>query len=204
LLANEAECAQNRRRHRGDAAEAWSAPPQARQSVASARTQRSADDDALDARIRGYRDRAMNGAAIVPEIVAAFPEQFAAAEALRDFAKANRPEAPPTQDEAGVLILRTYTRSSKTYNASLRLALVGYGAQAGMLNRSLFEDMIVAHWIRRNPDTAPRSPTPLSVKGTSCRFCDLEGAYSLRVEEEEVSNGRFGAHRRVPLRDRLG
>jgi hypothetical protein len=73
-----------------------------------------------------------------------------------------------------------------------------------MLNRSLFEDMIVAHWIRRNPDTAPRSPNPLSVKGTSCRFCDLEGAYSLRVEEEEVSNGRFGAQRRVPLRDRLG
>jgi hypothetical protein len=30
------------------------------------------------------------------------------------------------------------------------------------------------------------------------------GRILLRVEEEEVSNGRFGAHRRVPLRDHLG
>jgi Family of unknown function (DUF5677) len=97
----------------------------------------------------------MNGAAIIPEIVAAFPRQFAAAEALRDFAKANRPSAPPTADEAGALILATYVRSSKTFNASLRLAFVGYGAQAGMLNRSLFEDMVIAHWIRRNPTEAP-------------------------------------------------
>jgi hypothetical protein len=92
---------------------------------------------------------------MVPEIVAAFPEQFAAVEVLRDFARANRPSVPPTPDEAGALILATYARSSKTFNASVRLAALGYGAQAGMLNRSLFEDMIVAHWIRRNPTMAP-------------------------------------------------
>jgi hypothetical protein len=51
---------------------------------------------------------------------------------------------------------------------------------------------------------APRSPTPLSVKGTSYQFCDLEGAYSVACRRREVSNGRFGAHRRVPLRDHLG
>jgi hypothetical protein len=35
------------------------------------------------------------------------------------------------------------------------LAGFGYGAQAGMLNRSLFEDMVVAHWVNLNPDEGP-------------------------------------------------
>ena len=43
------------------------------------------------------------------------------------------------------------------------LAALGNGAQAGMLNRSLFEDMIVAHWIRRNP----RRCAPMSRRKTS-------------------------------------
>jgi hypothetical protein len=106
-------------------------------------------------RLRLYRGPAMSCAGSVPEIVAAFPDQFAAVEALRDFARDNRPSEPPTPDAAGALILATYARSSKTFNASVRLAALGYGAQAGMLNRSLFEDMIIAHWIRRNPTDAP-------------------------------------------------
>jgi integrase len=31
-----------------------------------------------------------------------------------------------------------------------------YGEQAGMLNRSLFEDMIVAHWLKRNPGSSAK------------------------------------------------
>ncbi len=30
----------------------------------------------------------------------------------------------------------------------------GYGEQAGMLNRSLFEDMLIAHWVKRHPEKA--------------------------------------------------
>jgi hypothetical protein len=56
----------------------------------------------------------MSCAGAVPEIVAAFPEQFAAVDALRDFARSNRPSEPPTPDMSGALILGTYARSSKT------------------------------------------------------------------------------------------
>ena len=91
----------------------------------------------------------------VPEVVEAFPLAFEACEALLYFAVANRPDEPPNKDAAGRLIFRTYVRSSKTYQGSFLLAGRGYGVQAGMLNRSLFEDMLVAHWIKRNPDEAP-------------------------------------------------
>jgi hypothetical protein len=87
--------------------------------------------------------------------VAAFPAQFAAMESLLGFARRNRPTGPPSHDPAGWLIMATYARGTKTAQASFRLACLGYGAQAGMLNRSLFEDMIVAHWIRANPEEAP-------------------------------------------------
>ena len=71
------------------------------------------------------------------------------------FAVDHRPAAPPADDAAGKLIFRTYVRSSKTYQASFLLAGRGYGVQAGMLNRSLFEDMLVAHWVKKNPGEAP-------------------------------------------------
>lgn len=45
------------------------------------------------------------------------------------------------------LILALFTRSLDTTTASVRLAADGYGAQASMLNRSLFEDMIDVHWV---------------------------------------------------------
>ena len=90
-----------------------------------------------------------------PELLAKFLEPFAAVLALDEWVTGHRPTAPPSQGAAGELILRTYARSSKTYRASIILAGLGYGAQAGMLNRSLFEDMAVSHWIKLNPDHAP-------------------------------------------------
>ena len=56
---------------------------------------------------------------------------------------------------AGILILWTYARSTKTFQGSLRLCAAGYGEQAGMLNRSLYEDMLIAHWVKRHPTQAP-------------------------------------------------
>lgn len=90
-----------------------------------------------------------------PALLAEFPEEFGACQALQDFARANRPMKAPIHGAAGDLLMRTYARGSKTYQAVLRLAAAGYGEQAGMLNRSLFEDMVVTHWIMRNPKKAP-------------------------------------------------
>ncbi len=45
-------------------------------------------------------------------------------------------------------------RSTKTYRASVELARKGYGEQAAMLNRVLFESMAVARWINANEERA--------------------------------------------------
>src|SRR5919201_2694555 len=89
------------------------------------------------------------------DIVSAFEPQFAACDALYAFARSHRPSRPPSSEPAG-LILATYARGSKTYQGALRLAYLGYGAQSFMLGRSLWEDMLVAHWIKLNPKKAPR------------------------------------------------
>ncbi|MGH3481427.1 MAG: DUF5677 domain-containing protein [Nocardioidaceae bacterium] len=49
---------------------------------------------------------------------------------------------------------RLLARSTKTYRAAVQLARHGYGEQAAMLNRSLFEGMAVAHWVHANERTA--------------------------------------------------
>jgi hypothetical protein len=67
----------------------------------------------------------------------------------------NRPDPSGFTALEGVL-LDTYARSTKTFQAVIRLAYVGYGEQAFMLGRPLFEDMVVGHWIRRNPDAVQR------------------------------------------------
>jgi hypothetical protein len=54
------------------------------------------------------------------------------------------------------LILALFARSLDTATASVRLAADGYGAQASMLNRSLFEDMIDAHWVVTEEEAAER------------------------------------------------
>lgn len=41
-------------------------------------------------------------------------------------------------------------RSTKTFRAAFELASSGFGEQAAMLNRSLFEGMAVAHWVHKN------------------------------------------------------
>ena len=74
---------------------------------------------------------------------------------LYEFASNNRP-APQGFTAVEGLLLDTYARSTKTYQAVVRLAYIGYGQQAFMLGRPLFEDMVVAHWIRRNPKSVRR------------------------------------------------
>ena len=45
-------------------------------------------------------------------------------------------------------------RQTKTYRGSIELVRKGYAEQAGMLNRALFESMLVARWINANGPTA--------------------------------------------------
>lgn len=137
---------------------------------------------------------------IRPEIVNAFKPQFVASDALYGFARDHRPDAPPAPGAAGHLILATYARGSKTYQGALRLAYLGYGAQSFMLGRSLYEDMLVAHWIKLNPEVAPRQlddhrrMTLAVYEGELRRFgLDVPDAEQVDLEERARLRAEFGS-----------
>ena len=48
------------------------------------------------------------------------------------------------------IIVAEAARATKTFDAVIRLCALGYGEQAVMLNRSLFEGMAVGHWVSAN------------------------------------------------------
>lgn len=52
------------------------------------------------------------------------------------------------------IILAEGARATKTFGGVLRLAAGGFGPQASMLDRSLFEGMAIAHWAQANPERA--------------------------------------------------
>jgi len=58
---------------------------------------------------------------------------------------------PPVADEIFAL---GFARSAKTYKAAMRLIKQGFGEQAAMLNRSLFEGMAVGFWVHHNEGEA--------------------------------------------------
>ena len=90
----------------------------------------------------------------------AIDEQFGAkiraCRHLYDYAKSLTKDWPGRRLEntADGLIGALLSRSLDTFMAAVELACKGYGAQASMLNRSLFEDMIDAHWVATHPETA--------------------------------------------------
>lgn len=53
----------------------------------------------------------------------------------------------PIGSTADGLVAAILARSIDTFSCAARCSRLGYGAQAAMLNRSLFEDMVDAHWI---------------------------------------------------------
>src|SRR4051794_28614731 len=88
---------------------------------------------------------------------AAFAGEIGACERLLEFAgehALNRWTGRPIESTADRLIAVEFGRATKTYRAALDLSLGGFGPQASMLNRSLFEGMAVAYWISDNPDRA--------------------------------------------------
>lgn len=52
------------------------------------------------------------------------------------------------------LLLAIFARSTLTFRAVMQLCRGGYGEQADMLNRSLFEDMAAAHWVSLHGEEA--------------------------------------------------
>ncbi len=85
-----------------------------------------------------------------------FGPQIRACERLYEYAKGVTKAWPgrPVEDTPDGLIVSLFTRSLDTFMAAVRLSSLGYGAQAAMLNRSLFEDMIDVHWVATDPDAA--------------------------------------------------
>ena len=55
---------------------------------------------------------------------------------------------------ADEIICLEMSRSAKTFLAVMELCIEGYGDQAAMLNRSMFEGMAVAHWAHANEELA--------------------------------------------------
>jgi hypothetical protein len=92
-----------------------------------------------------------------------------------------------------LLIVASFAhRAAKTYAAALRLAEAGYGEQALMLARSLFEDMVDMHWIQLDPaqaierfnDHAVLSNRRTRTKGE--RYQALLGPDGLQLAQEEL------------------
>ncbi|MDQ6750843.1 MAG: DUF5677 domain-containing protein [Actinomycetota bacterium] len=52
------------------------------------------------------------------------------------------------------MVMALFYRAKTTYEASLLLCREGYGDRALMLCRSLFEDMVDAHWVHATPEEA--------------------------------------------------
>jgi SEC-C motif/Family of unknown function (DUF5677) len=91
-------------------------------------------------------------------IAAGYGPRIDACERLREFAiSMTEPWGGRALDNDRIedlLVAVIFTRSISTYWAATRLARVGFGDQAAMLNRSLFEDMVDTHWVTVQPGVA--------------------------------------------------
>jgi hypothetical protein len=82
-----------------------------------------------------------------------YATEFGACDELREFAIDHRP-TPKSTEPVAHLILWTAARSHRTFKVVVKLCKLGYAEQATMLNRSLFEDMVIAHWAHLNPENS--------------------------------------------------
>lgn len=60
----------------------------------------------------------------------------------------------PIEKATDGLLAALFARTTNTFWSAFELGRIGFGEQAAMLNRSLFEDMVDLHWIVDNPDVA--------------------------------------------------
>lgn len=87
-----------------------------------------------------------------------FGEQVAACSSLLElaFAELSAWSGRPIKRGADRIILAEAARATKTFDAVIRLCRAGFGEQAVMLGRSLFEGMAIAHWVKANRREAVR------------------------------------------------
>jgi Family of unknown function (DUF5677)/SEC-C motif len=85
-----------------------------------------------------------------------FHRELSACFELRDaYLERAEPWTGRTSEGSGDrIVLLEIGRSTKTYRAAIEMARKGYGEQAAMLNRALFESMVVARWINANGEAA--------------------------------------------------
>jgi hypothetical protein len=63
-------------------------------------------------------------------------------------------ESRGNRNEADRIITLSVARGTTTFKACQQLILGGFGREAQMLNRVMFEGMAVAHWVAANPEDA--------------------------------------------------
>lgn len=87
-----------------------------------------------------------------PEAERVFEPEFRACRELLALAWGRKPTG--SGEPYQYLLLAIFARSTLTYRAIMHLCRGGYGQQADMLNRSLFEDMAAAHWVSLHREEA--------------------------------------------------
>ena len=93
----------------------------------------------------------------LPQIVDRHRAEFAACEAVLAFARSKFDPwtgRPIESDTIDVIVAGEASKATKTYRAGLMLASGGFGPQAMMLGRSLFEAVLVSHWVVGHADEA--------------------------------------------------
>ncbi len=85
------------------------------------------------------------------QIAKEYGAPLAACDRIRDYADEllkdwrGRPLDP--EKGAEMILAAIFARSLNTYCAAIELTRIGFAEHAAMLNRSLFEDMVDAHWV---------------------------------------------------------
>jgi hypothetical protein len=87
-------------------------------------------------------------------ILVEYGAYIAACVELQDFFRQHRGDLAAPKNEAGHIVLWTLPRSYRTFRVIVSLCKAGYAQQAAMLNRTLFEDMLAAHWAMDHQDLA--------------------------------------------------
>jgi hypothetical protein len=92
-------------------------------------------------------------------IVIEYAAYVAACVELREFFRRHRADFSAQRNEAGYIVLWTLPRSYRTFRVVVSLCKAGYGQQAAMLNRTLFEDMLAAHWAMQHQEAVAKRIT---------------------------------------------
>lgn len=107
-----------------------------------------------------------------------------------------------TTDE---LVALELGRSSKTLGAILNLCREGYGEQAAMLNRSLFEGMAVAHWVHVQPAEAePRLKDALRYDPHLAAVLVQEVGWAEEIDANELRDARLEGDGLAAMQKKFG